>query len=195
MKLFKIVAAAAIALSTTAFSAQALTVVNGSLDGIAARANTDTIALGSALNFAPVALTLGALGEYSGYTLDSIGSLTLATGAGNNGAIFSASNGADSITFTVSDTIVASINSIGPGVAPGWSLAGVMSVSGTSALLSTTASFSLSGTSVNTAGYDFFIQTPPAGSITPVPLPASALLLGGALLILRGKRRKTAKPA
>ncbi|WP_136439206.1 VPLPA-CTERM sorting domain-containing protein [Pacificoceanicola onchidii] len=189
MKHFVLSATAAVALAASAFTADAST-VNGVLDGTGLRTDGGTVSLGASLSF----ITTGTIssGEYAGYTLSSIDPLTMATGAVNNGESFSASDGIDFVTFTITDTAVASINSNGPGTPAGWSLAGYVSVLGTNTGLAPSASFSLAGTSVEGAGFTFFIQTPPQDFTPPseVPLPAGMPLLLGALGGLAFLRRK-----
>ncbi len=189
MKFFKIAAVAAIAFSSAAFSAHAAT-VDGIIEGSGSRVSDGVISLGSTISFSPNLMTFATDGEFAGYSLTSLDALKLETGDANDGQILTAQNGADTITFTVSDTIVAAINTNGVGSAPGWNLSGLLSVSGASGLLSSVASFSLAGTNVSGVGYSFYIQTPPVDLTAPVPLPAGALLLLGALVGLGALRRK-----
>ncbi|KMK66647.1 VPLPA-CTERM sorting domain-containing protein [Puniceibacterium sp. IMCC21224] len=190
MKLFKIAAVAAtVALSSIAFSAHAATI--GSLTGIGfTEASSLPITPGSTIQFSSSLFEGSSGGEYAGFDLVSVGNLVLSTGAVNNGQTFSAVSGSHNITFTISDTAIASVTA-NPGFASSWNLAGLLTVwSPTLTLLAETASFSFTGNDVNAPGFSFSIQTPPEGFASPVPLPAGAFLLFGALVGLGAFRRK-----
>ncbi|WP_425098848.1 VPLPA-CTERM sorting domain-containing protein [Tropicibacter sp. S64] len=192
MKHFVLSATLAVSFAATSFTAEAST-VNGVMDATGNRADSTQVQAGSTLNFSGSFLMGGTSGEYAGYTFSGLDSLIFGTGTVNNGQTITAGNGINTLTFTVTDTVVASINTNAGTTAPGWNLAGYLNVASTGPLVSSTASFSLAGTNVDGIGYSIFIQTPPENFTPEVPLPAGLPLLVGALGGLALVRRRKAK--
>lgn len=149
--------------------------------------NTE-IDYGVTLNFGAAIFTGDSYGEYAGYEVTGFDSLIFDLGDVNAGQTFTATDGTDTITFTVGDIIVADLSNNGSTTA--WQIAGTLEADGVSDL-SLEASFSFAGTSSTSSGYTFHIQTPSEFATTvPVPLPASLPLMGAALAGLAVLRRR-----
>lgn len=117
---------------------------------------------------------------------------TIVTDNTNDGLSFTADLGGDTLTFTITDTVIATVDpSVGNPLLGAFDIAGIMSVTST-VFDDFEASFQIAASTLQTTGlYTLTVVTPPITFTPPpaIPLPAGVVLLGGGLAALGVARR------